>query len=94
MNTLIEYTYTDGTVEVMVHHCPKTHRVLRVYTYANDAHELDGFENEKGRPSAPYTWETGRNPAFVHLKASQVRRFVAEFIDSDELVCSELEAVR
>ncbi len=89
-NSYTEYTYTDGEVEVMLHHRVTDDKILAVYTYAKDAPSFNQYEDSKGRPMTPFTWEPGLNPLFVHLKKGQIPRFVREFIDS-ELVCVERE---
>jgi hypothetical protein len=86
-----EYTYTDGESEVMVHHRNSDNKVIALYTYAKDAPSFDDCENLRGKPMTPFPWKTGPNPAFLHLSGASMRRFVAEFIDSGELVCPERE---
>lgn len=86
-----EYTYTDGTVEVMAHIDSKTGEIFHVYTYARDVDDLSGHEGPNGKPLPNWRWEKGINPIFCHLPARQVRAFVAAFIDSGELVCTEPE---
>lgn len=85
-----EYTYTDGVIEVMVHH-NKRGNVIAVYTYVKDAQSINESDNERGEPMKPFDWQPGKNSLFVHLPKGQIRRFVREFIDSNELVCAELE---
>lgn len=86
-----EYTYTDGQSEVMAHHDSKTDKIVRLYTYAKDAPGFDACENENGKPVTPFPWQIDQNPGFLHLEGAAMRRFVREFIDSGDLICTERE---
>ncbi len=89
-----EYTYTDGTWEVMVHVSAKTQAITALYTYRKDAEEINnmGLDGLNGKPLHPFTWHEGKNSLFVHLKGrSAIRRFVSEFIESGDMVCTERE---
>ena len=90
--TFTEYTYTNGFSEFMVHVRSDTSEIFAIYTYADTAERWHG-ENEDsvtGKPLRPFVWHEGRNPGFRHLKGrAAIRRFVNEFIDSGELICTE-----
>lgn len=92
--TFTEYTYTNGLSEFMAHVCSETSEIFAIYTYADTA-ERWSDENEDsvtGKPLRPFVWHEGRNPGFRHLKGrAAIRRFVAEFIESGELICTERE---
>ena len=92
MKTFTEFTYTDGEIEIMVHHDARA-RVVALYTYARDAKEINesDCDGRNGKPLRPFAWQEGKNPLFLHLHGSEMRRFVREFIDSGELVCTERE---
>ena len=91
--TFAEYTYTDGEWEVMAHVWSDSPEIHAIYTYREDAEEINAgnWDGQNGKPLRPFTWHEGRNPAFVHLKGPAIRRFVAEFIESGELICAERE---
>lgn len=92
--TFTEYTYTDGTWEVMAHVYSDSPEIRTIYAYRKDAEECNAgdWDGQNGKPLRPFTWHEGRNPAFVHLKGrAAIRRFVMEFIESGELICTERE---
>jgi hypothetical protein len=87
-----EFTYTDGSWEVMVHHDSRG-KVIALYTDRETAHEINGtnLDGVNGKPLRAFYWQDGQNPLFVHLHGAEMRRFVREFIDTNELVCIERE---
>ena len=90
-----EYTYTDGEWEVMAHVRAGSPDITAIYTYRRDAEEMSAgdWDGQNGKPLRPFVWHEGRNPLFVHLKGrAAIRRFVAEFIESGDLVCTERES--
>ncbi len=87
-----EFTYTNGEWDVMVH-VDKRERIIALYTYRRDAEEINGggYDGQNGKPLRAFNWQEGKNSLFVHLTGAAMRRFVREFIDSNELVCTERE---
>lgn len=91
-NGFTEFTYTNGKWEVMVH-VDARERITRLYTYRRDAEEINsgGYDGQNGKPLHPFHWKDGLNPLFVDLNGHALKRFVSEFIESGELVCTERE---
>lgn len=92
-NSFTEYTYTDGENEIMVHHRISDFKIIAVYMYADQIDSIYGnnvnsYDGQKGKLT-PFKWTKGKNPLFIHLPKKSIRRFVAEFIESGELVCDE-----
>lgn len=92
-NSYTEFTYSDGENEVMVHHRTSDDKVIRLYMYADQVNNFEGYESQRtGKIMTPFSWKPGKNALFVHLKGPAMQRFYNEFMESGELICAERES--